>query len=94
MTEKQRAERILSSLADVNEDLLGLLDGVAQNINARDEDSWEADKNFIDAYRAPLKQFQVASSLITELTSLPLPPCWVSSLPQIKEHWQPAHAFS
>lgn len=66
MNERQRAERILGSLANVNEDLLALLDDVGQGINVRDAAAWEASKAFIDAYHAALGRFQTASQEISE----------------------------
>ena len=67
MNDKQRAERILSSLANVNEDLLALLDDVGQSINVRDAAAWEASKTFIDGYHVALGQFETASHDISEL---------------------------
>ncbi len=67
MNEKQRAERILTSLANVNEDLLALLDDVWLGINHRDRAAREAGNAFLDTLDDKITAFR---SLTDDITAL------------------------
>lgn len=67
MTERQRAERILNSLADVNEDLLALLDDVWLGIDHRDRAAREVGNAFLDSLDDKITAFR---SLTDDITAL------------------------
>src|SRR5260221_11452381 len=67
MNEKARAERILTNMAGVGEDLLALVDEVGHSINFNDRASLEAGTKFLDTYNQKLDAFQALS---TELAAL------------------------